>query len=67
MVFAIKILLDNAYGLLNLFEFKCNHFRKSLSSRMNLNLKIQNLAGNPVNSWFSAGSQISLTLVLCTE
>ena len=26
MVFAIKMLLDNAYGLLNLFEFKCNHF-----------------------------------------
>ena len=26
------------------------------------NLKIQMLAGNPVNSWFSAGSQISLTL-----
>ena len=27
------------------------------------NLKIQILAGNPVNSWFSAGSQISSTLV----
>ena len=27
------------------------------------NLKIQMLAGNPVNSWFSAGSQISSTLV----
>ena len=26
MVFAIKMLLDNAYGLLNLLEFKCNHF-----------------------------------------
>ena len=25
--------------------------------------KIQILAGNPVNSWFSAGSQISSTLV----
>ena len=29
----------------------------------NLNLKIRILAGNPVNSWFSASSQISLTLV----
>ena len=27
-----------------------------------MNLKIQILAGNPVNSWFSAGSQISSTL-----
>ena len=26
MVFAIKILLNNAYGLLNLLEFICNHF-----------------------------------------
>ena len=26
MVFAIEMLLDNAYGLLNLLEFKCNHF-----------------------------------------
>ena len=26
MVFAIKMLLDNTYGLLNHLEFKCNHF-----------------------------------------
>ena len=26
MVFAIKMLLDNTYGLPNLFEFKSNHF-----------------------------------------
>ena len=26
MIFAIKMLLDNDYGLLNLFEFKRNHF-----------------------------------------
>ena len=26
MVFAIKMLLDNTYGLLNLFEFKSYHF-----------------------------------------
>ena len=26
MVFAIKMLLDYAYGLLNLLEYKCNHF-----------------------------------------
>ena len=26
MVFAIKILLDYTYGLLNLLEYKCNHF-----------------------------------------
>ena len=26
MVFAIKMLLENAYGLLNLLEYKCNHF-----------------------------------------
>ena len=44
MVFAIKMLLNNAYGLLNRLEFICNHFQQ------NLNLKIQILAGNPVNS-----------------
>ena len=26
MIFAIKMILDNTYGLLNLFEFKSNHF-----------------------------------------
>ena len=26
MVFAIKMLLNNTYGLLNRLEFKCNHF-----------------------------------------
>ena len=26
MIFAIKMLLDNTYGSLNLLEFKCNHF-----------------------------------------
>ena len=26
MVFAIKMLLNNSYGLLNLLEFVCNHF-----------------------------------------
>ena len=26
VVFAIKMLLDNTYALLNLLEFKCNHF-----------------------------------------
>ena len=26
MVFAIKMLLGNVYGLLNLLEFKCYHF-----------------------------------------
>ena len=26
MVFAIKMLLDNIYGLLNLLKFKCDHF-----------------------------------------
>ena len=31
MVFAIKLLLNNVYGLLNLLEFKCNHFNNSLS------------------------------------
>ena len=30
------------------------------------NLKIQILVGNPVNSWFSAGSQISSTLSRCS-
>ena len=26
IVFAIKLLLDKPYGLLNLLEFKCDHF-----------------------------------------
>ena len=26
MIYAIKMILDNTYGLLNILEFKCNHF-----------------------------------------
>ena len=63
MVFAIKMFLDNTYcGLLNHLEFKCNNFTNSLFQAEYMILKIQILAGNPVNSWFSAGSQITLTL-----
>ena len=57
MVFAIKMLLDNAYKLLNLLEFLKNEIIfKSLSVKQNLNLNIQILAGNLVNFWFSAAA-----------
>ena len=56
MVFAIKMLLDNIYGLPNHFEFKSNHFN-SLSFKQNINLKIQILAGNTLKSCLHSGSQ----------
>ena len=66
MVFAIKMLLNNIYGLL---RTSLNSYVIILivSFKQNLNLEIQILAGNPVNSWFSAGSQISSTLVKTTH
>ena len=33
MIFAIKMLLDNTYGLLNLFEFKINHFNSLVQAK----------------------------------
>ena len=33
MIFAIKMLLDNIYGLLNLFEFKINHFNSLVQAK----------------------------------
>ena len=38
-----------------------------VSFKQNLNLKIQILAGNTMNSWFNADSQISSTLVNTLE
>ena len=35
-VFAIKMLLDKPFWLMNLLEIKYNHFRKSLSSRISI-------------------------------
>ena len=41
MVFAIKMPLDNTYGLPNLFEFKWNHF-KNVFKKQNMNLENSN-------------------------
>ena len=62
MVFAIKMLLDNAYGLPNLFEFK--RIISIVSFKQNMNLKIQILAGNTLMSRFHVGFEIELPLVL---
>ena len=43
MVFAIKMLLDNTFGLPNLFEFKSDHFNSLFL--VNCEFKIQILAG----------------------
>ena len=48
--------------LLNLLEFKCNHFYSLFQAESEFK-KIQILEGNPVKSCLSAGSQISSTLV----
>ena len=48
MVFAIEILLDNIYGLLNILEFKCNRFTSLFQAESEF--KNSNLAGNSVNS-----------------
>ena len=37
MVFAIKMLLDNTYGLLNLLEFNCNNIFQAESEFKNSN------------------------------
>ena len=44
MVFAIKMLLDNTYGLLNLFEFKSYHFNSFYKAEYEF--KNSNFGGN---------------------
>ena len=66
MVFAIKMLLDNTYGGYQT-SLNLKVIISIVSFKQNMNLKIQILAGNPVNSWFSASSQISSTLVMSVE
>jgi len=43
MIFAIKMLLDNIYGLLNLFEFEINHFNTLVQAKSEF--KNSNLGG----------------------
>ena len=57
--FAIKILLDNTYGLLDLLEFALNHFNIIFLAES----KFQMLARNDLKLCLNAGSQISVTLV----
>ena len=59
MVVAIKMLLDNAYGLLNLHEFKHNHFNSIFQAESEFKNLNSGGKSNPVNSCFSASSQIS--------
>ena len=47
MVFAIKMLLDNAYGLPNLFEFKSNHFNSLFQAEYEF--KNSNLGGKYID------------------
>ena len=44
-VFCHQNVLDNTNGLLNLLEFKCNHFYSLIQRNHNLNFKIQMLVG----------------------
>ena len=62
MVFAIKMLLHNAYGLPNLFEFKRNHFNSLFQAEYEFKIKI--LVGNTLMSRFHVGFEIELPLVL---
>ena len=54
MVFAIKMLLDNTYGLPNLFEFKSNHFNNLFQAEYEL--KNSNFGGkyidDKISCWF---------------
>ena len=52
-------------GLLNLLEFECDNLIVSL--KQNLNLKIQMLAGNSLNSFLDLRSEKTTTLVNCHE
>ena len=45
MVFAIKVLLNNAYGLLNLLEFICNHFNGLFQAESESEFKNSNFGG----------------------
>ena len=55
MVFAIKMLLGNAYGLLTLLEFKYNHFNSLFQAESEF--KNSNFGGKSsellVQCWFS--------------
>ena len=62
MIFTIKMLLDNTYGLPNLFEFKSNHFNSLFQAEYKF--KIQILAGNTFMSRFYVGFEIELPLVI---
>ena len=58
MVFAIKMLLDNTYGLPNLFEFKRNHFNSLFQAEYEF--KNSNVGGNTLMSRFHVGFEIKL-------
>ena len=62
MVFSIKMLLDNTLLMGYWISLNLNEIILLVPFKQNLNIQIQILAGNPVNSKFSAGSQISCTL-----
>ena len=62
MVSSLKMLLDNTYGLLNLFEFKSNHFNSLFQAEYEFK-NFQILAGNTLMSKFHVGFEIELPLV----
>ena len=57
------MLLDNTYGLPNLFEFKSYNFNGLFQAEYEfMNLKIQILAGNTLMSRFHVSFEIELPL-----
>ena len=62
MVFAIKMLLDYTYGLLNLLEYKCNHFNNL--SLAESKFKNSNVGGKQLELMPWLRSQEKSTLVL---
>ena len=63
MVFAIKMLLDNTFGLLNLFEFKSNHFNSLFKAEYEF--KNSNFGGKYIDAMtrFHIAFEIELPLV----
>ena len=62
MVFAIKMLLDYTYWLLNLLEFKCNHFNSL--SLAELKFKNSNVGGKQLEfmSWLQISGKTAFSI-----
>ena len=63
MIFAVKMSLNNTYGLLNvnILEFQCNHFNSLFLAESEL--QNSNVGGKKLNICVGASSEINMTLV----